>query len=150
MRLPQLVSIEQRARWHTKDVLLCYIVVLSFVLVWVSKEQWLLAFPRILPSSKHNKTIPDFEPKIATSLAKCRERKHDFKTLPFLCNLLQFESLLTCTLIKSLNDRSSFSLGLFFNGNGFIKYKWFNQQVTYREQFLISNFRTCYMQRKGQ
>lgn len=32
--------------------MLCYRVCLSFVAVWLSKEQWLLAFPRIpLPSN---------------------------------------------------------------------------------------------------
>lgn len=49
----QLVSSERRTtRRHTGDALLCYRVCLSFVAVWLSKEQWLLAFPRIpLPSN---------------------------------------------------------------------------------------------------
>lgn len=50
--LPLLVSNEKRTRQrHTGDVLLCYWVCLSFVLVWLSEEQGLLAFPPILPSS---------------------------------------------------------------------------------------------------
>ena len=54
--LPLLVSIERRTRRHTGDVRLCRRVGLSFVLVWVSEEQWLLAFPRI-PLSSNTKKI---------------------------------------------------------------------------------------------